>query len=182
MLQLRDRLLAPFHIESALLEHPDIIEAVACDIEGFPTRVDDQVELHRIRLYLIQKDEASLDEAQVIDFLSGTHPELPLIDGGVAFVDAIPKTTVRRVVSCMVMQVNRDSKLTSCSLESQTTETYTRSARQGSQPTSLGKVSYIAAQGRKQILHYSQPSIRINFLTPFSDTSGELGLKAIGWP
>lgn len=82
------------------MKHSLIIEAVACGVEGSPTPDGDQIKLHR-------NWAISLDETQLIDFLSPTDPEMPRIDGGVAFVDAIPKTRVRITVPCMITQVDR---------------------------------------------------------------------------
>ncbi|KAL9594685.1 MAG: hypothetical protein Q9179_005283 [Wetmoreana sp. 5 TL-2023] len=94
MLRLGDTLLAPFYMERALLKHPYINEAVICSVEkDFSTTDGCPARSHRVRTYIIKKDDKGLSETQVIDFLGQNYPELPLINGGVVFVDRIPKTT-----------------------------------------------------------------------------------------
>ncbi|KAL8726568.1 MAG: hypothetical protein Q9181_005984 [Wetmoreana brouardii] len=97
MLRLGGRLLSPLYVESALLKHPHINDAVVCGIEGDSSTTDCcRVRSQRIRAYINKKDRKALSESQVVDFLSQNYPELPLLDGGVVFVDKIPKTPVSR--------------------------------------------------------------------------------------
>lgn len=96
MLHVQGKQTAPYHIDKELLKHPHIKEAVICGIDDKSmVTIQGPKPSHRVRAYIIKKEEADLKGDNVTAFAQRSDPSIPVINGGVAPIDKIPKTTVR---------------------------------------------------------------------------------------
>lgn len=95
-----NRHVLPLQMERVILSHPDVREAVVCGVENRSNgsnESDTAPKSQLLRAYVIRKEKSSLDEAGIVGHIKQNADEVDQlsIDGGVVFLDRIPRTTVR---------------------------------------------------------------------------------------
>lgn len=95
LLRIGGQYITPFSIETLLLKHPYIREAVICGVgqkESVPGNKNDSE--HTVRAYVIRKEGCKLRPQDVVDFLKQEDCQVQVSPENVFFVSQIPKTTV----------------------------------------------------------------------------------------
>ncbi|KAF2193159.1 acetyl-CoA synthetase-like protein [Zopfia rhizophila CBS 207.26] len=93
LIKVRGFQVAPPELEAVLLSHPSIIDAA---VIGIPTSSADG-ELPRA--YVVQRPGTpKLSEQEVIEYSAGKLAKYKRLDGGIKFVDAIPKTASGKIL------------------------------------------------------------------------------------
>ena len=86
LIKVRGFLVAPAELEAGLLKHDGIADAA---VVGVPSHTAiDQLP----RSYVVYKDECHLTEDAVKQYIAQMLASYKQLDGGVVFVDALPKT------------------------------------------------------------------------------------------
>lgn len=80
----------PPELENLLLQHPRIVDAA---VIGVPT--DDGDELPRA--YVVKRPGTELTEAEVYDWVAGKLARYKRLDGGVVFLEAVPKNASGKI-------------------------------------------------------------------------------------
>lgn len=83
---------SPAELEAALLLHPDIADAA---VVGVRPKQGDDTELPRA--YVVRSGNSTLSVHEVKRFMSSQVARYKSLDGGVAFVDAIPRNSAGKV-------------------------------------------------------------------------------------
>ena len=95
LIKVRAWQVAPPELEAVLLSHPQIVDAAVIGIQF--SRDESQLP----RAYVVRRpgpDGNSLTEDEVKDFMKGKLAEYKRLDGGVRFVDAIPKSASGKIL------------------------------------------------------------------------------------
>lgn len=77
-----------------LWKHAEIEDAVVCGVEDSAILNENPSASQRVRVYVVKTEKSDLKEHDVVSFLKQSDPSLPVIDGGVFFIDRVPKTSV----------------------------------------------------------------------------------------
>lgn len=86
---------APPELEATLLSHPSIIDAAVIGIPAPAASRDGELP----RAYVVQRPgTAKLSEKDVFDYAAGRLARYKRLEGGVKFVDAIPKTASGKIL------------------------------------------------------------------------------------
>lgn len=96
LIKVRGFQVAPPELEAVLLSHPQIIDAAVIGV--YPRGVGDG-ELPRA--YVVRRpgaDGAKLTAAEVKSYLGGRLAKFKALDGGVVFVDAVPKNASGKIL------------------------------------------------------------------------------------
>jgi acyl-CoA synthetase (AMP-forming)/AMP-acid ligase II len=92
LIKVRGFQVAPAEVEGVLLAHPEVRDAA---VIGLPTEEGDS-ELPRA--YVVKKDGATLDERDVMAWVEGRLAKYKRLEGGVKFVEEIPKTPSGKIL------------------------------------------------------------------------------------
>ena len=92
MLKVRGWQVSPAELEAALLLHPDISDAA---VVGMCLRQGDNTELPRA--YVVKPADSNLSEREIKHFMASRVARYKNLDGGVAFVDTIPRNSASKV-------------------------------------------------------------------------------------
>lgn len=98
LIKVRGFQVAPPEIEGILLDHPDIID---CAVIGIQQKVPDQDPVELPRAYVVRRPgrtEKDLSEAMVKDFVKPKLAKYKWLEGGVYFVEAIPKSANGKIL------------------------------------------------------------------------------------
>ncbi|PVH90826.1 acetyl-CoA synthetase-like protein [Periconia macrospinosa] len=95
LIKVRGLQVAPAELEAALLSHPSIIDAA---VIGIPAPADSR-EGELPRAYVTQRPgTAKMSEKEVVEYAAGRLVEYKRLEGGVRFVEAIPKTVSGKIL------------------------------------------------------------------------------------
>ena len=95
LIKVRAFQVAPPEIEAVLLSHPQIIDTAVIGVQA--GNYDDQVP----RAYVVKrpgKDGDKLTEADVKQFMEGKLAKYKNLDGGIRFINAVPKTASGKIL------------------------------------------------------------------------------------
>jgi 4-coumarate--CoA ligase len=98
LIKVRGFQVAPAELEGILLEHPDIIDAA---VIGVPKRTEG-TELPRA--YLVTRPYSEVTEKDVIRHMQERLAKYKQLDGGVVFVDAIPKNASGKILKKLLRE------------------------------------------------------------------------------
>ena len=93
MIKVRGWQVSPAELEAALLLHPDISEAA---VVGIRLKQSDEAELPRA--YVVKDPDSDLSECEVKRFMALRVARYKNLDGGVAFVDTIPRSSAGKIL------------------------------------------------------------------------------------
>ena len=96
LIKVRGFQVAPPEIEGVLLTHPDIVDAA---VIGVPA--DKQMDGEWPRAYVVRRpgvNAKDLSERDVYDWVAGKLSKLKRLDGGVRFVDVVPKNASGKIL------------------------------------------------------------------------------------
>ncbi|KAF1809386.1 AMP-binding enzyme [Eremomyces bilateralis CBS 781.70] len=92
LIKVRGFQVAPPELEAVLLEHPNIIDAAVIGVQ----RGSEESELPRA--YVVLRSGTSASESEVRDFSSARLARFKNLDGGVQFVESIPKNASGKIL------------------------------------------------------------------------------------
>lgn len=95
LIKVRAWQVAPPELEAVLLSHPQIVDAAVIGVQF--SRDEGQLP----RGYIVKRpgsDSDSLNEEEVKEFMNGRLAKYKRLDGGVKFVDAIPKNASGKIL------------------------------------------------------------------------------------
>lgn len=96
LIKVRGFQVAPAELEATLLSHPNIIDAAVIGVK-YPSSGPEPIELPRA--YVIQRPNTGvLTENDVFEFCAERLAKYKRLEGGVKFVDAIPKTASGKIL------------------------------------------------------------------------------------
>lgn len=96
-----NRHVLPLHVEIVLIGRPDVKEALICGVENQSKETDESASAQKspmLRAYIIRSGRTLLDEASIVNYVAQAAPDLPRINGGVVFLDKIPRTAVSELI------------------------------------------------------------------------------------
>lgn len=91
LIRFRDQLIAPMELESILLRHPKIRDAV---VVGMPCNTDGE----RPLAFIVKKDEVDMIEAEVEMYIDGQVSAAKRLSGGIKFIDKIRRDAKGKVL------------------------------------------------------------------------------------
>ena len=101
LIKVRAWQVAPPELEAVLLSHPQIVDAAVIGVQF--SRHEGQLP----RAYVVRRpgpDGSSLNEDEVKDFMKGKLAQYKRLDGGVKFVDVIPKSASGKILKKLLRE------------------------------------------------------------------------------
>lgn len=92
LIKVRGFQVAPAELEAVLLEHPHVTDAAVIGIQ----HSKESSELPRA--YLVKRDGAELSEEEIFDFSSERLAKYKRLDGGIKFIEEIPKNASGKIL------------------------------------------------------------------------------------
>ena len=102
LIKVRGFQVAPAELEGALTEHPDIVDAA---VIGLPTRGADDSELPKA--FVVRREGSSLVERDVMAHMKERLARYKQLEGGVEFVDVIPKLPSGKILKRVLREEAR---------------------------------------------------------------------------
>lgn len=104
LIKVRGFQVAPAELEGALTEHPDIVDAA---VIGLPTKGQDDNELPKA--YIVRREGSKLVEADVMTHMKTRVARYKQLEGGISFVDTIPKLPSGKILKRVLREEARIS-------------------------------------------------------------------------
>ena len=104
LIKVRGAQVPPAELEALLLEHPQIVDAA---VVGVKTIAGDE----EPRAYIVARNRSMVSEAEVIDYVQQRVAKQKRLCGGVAFVDAVPKTAAGKILRRELREVAAKERL-----------------------------------------------------------------------
>lgn len=92
LIKVRGFQVAPAELEAVILEHPDILDAAVIGIQR------SAIESELPRAYVVRRPGSAVTEADVRKFSSERLARYKNLEGGVKFMDAIPKNASGKIL------------------------------------------------------------------------------------
>lgn len=101
LIKVRAWQVAPPELEAVLLSHPQIVDAAVIGVQFGMN------ESQLPRAYIVKRpgpEGDCLDEEEIKEFMEGTLAHYKRLDGGVKFVDAIPKSASGKILKRLLRE------------------------------------------------------------------------------
>ena len=105
LIKVRGWQVSPAELEGQLVLHPLINEAAVIGVST------DEGDTELPRAYVVKKSDAVLTEADVYNYMKDNLAKYKVLDGGVRFVDAIPKNSIGKIVRRVLRDVAAAEKI-----------------------------------------------------------------------
>lgn len=105
LIKVRGFQVAPAEIEGVLLSHPKIVDAAVIGLHD-----SSNAEAELPRAYVVLRPGEQMTETEAIDFAGARLAKYKRLEGGVKFVDAIPKTASGKILKRLLREVAKKEK------------------------------------------------------------------------
>lgn len=98
LIKVRGFQVAPAELEAVLLEHPEVTDAAVIGVQ------ESKEKSELPRAYLVKRQGSKLSEEEIFDFSSQRLAKYKRLDGGVKFVDEIPKNASGKILKSQLRE------------------------------------------------------------------------------